>query len=55
MKFSGEVGNGPINKGLNFGSDPDTDTDSDRDTGKTCFDGGMHCPTASSLNRVHAC
>ena len=23
MKFSGEVGNGPVNKCLNFGSDPD--------------------------------
>jgi len=23
MKFSGKVGNGPVNKGLNFGGDPD--------------------------------
>jgi len=23
MKFSGEVGNGPMNKRLNFGGDPD--------------------------------
>jgi len=23
MKFSGKVGNGPMNKGLNFGGDPD--------------------------------
>ena len=25
MKFSGKVGNGPMNKWLNFGGDPDTD------------------------------
>jgi len=23
MKFSGKVGSGPVNKGLNFGGDPD--------------------------------
>jgi len=23
MKFSGKVGNGPVNKRLNFGGDPD--------------------------------
>jgi len=23
MKFSGKVGNGPVNKSLNFGGDPD--------------------------------
>jgi len=23
MEFSGKVGNGPMNKGLNFGGDPD--------------------------------
>ena len=32
-----EVGNGPVNKRLNFGSDPC------RDTGKTCLGGGMQC------------
>jgi len=31
MKFSGMVGNGPVNKWLNFGGDPD------RDTGRTCL------------------
>jgi len=38
-------------------SDPDTDPDTDpnpdpypyRDTGKTCFGGGMHCSIASSV------
>jgi len=25
MKFSEKVGNGPVNKRLNFGGDPDTD------------------------------
>jgi len=44
MKFSGKVGNGPLNKCLNFGGNPDLD----RDTGKACLDGGMHCPSASS-------
>jgi len=61
-KFSGKVTNGPLNKWLNFGGDPDhgsgyTDPDMDpdpnpdsyRDTGKTCLCGGMHCPSASSL------
>jgi len=33
MKFSGTVGNGPLNKLLNFGAEPDH--------------GGMHCPNAS--------
>ena len=53
MKFSGKVGNGPMNKSLNFGGDPDhrsgTDPDPYRDTGKTCLGGGMHCPCDSSL------
>ena len=53
MKFSGKVGNGPLNKRINFGGDPrdpDTDLDPDpyHDTGKTCLGGGMHCPAASS-------
>jgi len=44
MKFSGKVGNGPMDKRLNFGGDPDPY----RDTGKVCLGGGMHCPSASS-------
>jgi len=40
MKFAAKVGNGPTNKRLNFGGDPDPY----RDTGKTCLGGGMHCP-----------
>jgi len=43
MKFSGKVGDGTLNKWLNFGGNPD------RDTVKTCLGGGMHCPSASSL------
>ena len=43
MKFSGKVGNGPVNKRLNFGGDRD------RDTGETCLGRGLHCPSASSL------
>jgi len=32
----------------------DVDPDPDRDTGKTCLDGGMHCPSDSSrLCNVH--
>ena len=47
MKFSGKVGNGPVNKRLNVaGRNPDQDPY--RDTGKTCLGGGMHCPSASS-------
>ena len=38
MKFSGKVGNEPINKRLNFGGDPDPY----RDTGKTCLGGGNY-------------
>jgi len=56
MKFSVKVGNGPMNRRLNFDGDPDTDPYTDpypypdpyRDTGKTCLGGGMHCPSASS-------
>jgi len=35
MKFLGKVGNGPMNKQLNFGDDPvtDPDMDLDRDNG----------------------
>ena len=49
MKFSGTVGDGPVNKRLNFGGDPrhrftDPDTDLYRDTGKTCLGGAMLVP-----------
>ena len=37
MKFSLRVGNGPVNKLLNFGGN--------RDTGKTCLGRGMYCPS----------
>jgi len=51
MKFSGKVGNGPLNIRLNFGGDPEPDTDPDpdsyRDTGNTCLGGDMFCPSAS--------
>ena len=51
-KLEGKVGNGPTNKLLNFGGDPDTnpdtDPDPDRDIGKTCPGRGMHCSSASS-------
>ena len=53
MKFSGKVGNWPVNNRLNFGGDLDSDLDMDLDpdcnTGKTCIGGGMHCPSASSF------
>ena len=54
MEFSREVGNGPMNKLLNFGGDPDrithpdTDPDPYRDTGKTCLGGSMHFTGGSS-------
>ena len=79
MKFSEKVGDGPVNKQLNFGGDPDYRLDtgivfrirhyweirkidnghksavhtdsSDGGTDKTCFGGGMHCPSASSYGR----
>jgi len=44
--FLEKVGNGPMNKWLNFGGNPDHDLY--RDTGKTCLGRGMHCPSASS-------
>ena len=44
MKFSGKMGNGPMNKLLNLGGDPFHGPD----TGKTCLGGGVHCPSASS-------
>ena len=46
MKFSGT--NSYISVAIRI-TDPDTDPDTDRDTGKTCLGGGMHCPSASSL------
>ena len=46
MKFSGKVGNGPLNKWLKFGNDPDLYCD----TGNTCLGGDMHCVSASSLS-----
>jgi len=53
MKFSRKVGNGSINKWLNFLAIRIKDTDMDPDpylnTGKTCLGGGMHCSSASSL------
>jgi len=49
MEFSGKVGDGPMNKWLNFGAiwitDPDPDTY--RDTGGD----GMHCPSASNCRQ----
>jgi len=36
MKFSGKIGNGPVNKWLNFGGDD-------------CLGGGMHYPNASGF------
>jgi len=80
MKFSGKVGNGPVNKWLNVGGDPDhrldtgivyrirhyweirkvvnehksaAHTDSPDGTSNTCLGGGMHCPSASSLQHCH--
>jgi len=50
MKFSGKVGNRPMNKWLNFGGDPDLDLY--HDTGKTCLGGRMHCPSASSFKMI---
>jgi len=44
MKFPGKVRNGPVNKCLNFGGDPDTDPDPYRGTAETCLGGAMHCP-----------
>jgi len=53
MKFSGKVGNGTMSKSLNFGGDPGYRSDPNpyHNTGKTCLDGGMHCPRASIVPR----
>jgi len=48
MKFSGKVGNWPMNKLLNPDGDPNPDPY--RDSGKTCHGGGMHCPSPSSFS-----
>jgi len=51
VKFSGKVGNGPMNKRLNFGGD----SVPDRDTVKTCLGGDMHCcPSASRITECLA-
>jgi len=42
----GNIGNGPMNKLLNFGGD--LDQYPYHDTGKTCLGGGMHCPSTTS-------
>jgi len=46
-----------MNKQLNFGGDPRhgsvPDPDPNRDTGKTCFSGGMHCPSAYMNMHLH--
>ena len=42
-------GNEPMNIWLDFDGDPD------HDTGKTCLDGGMHCPSASTYARFLQC
>ena len=61
MKFSPKVGNGPMNKRLNFSGDLDQrsgsgsgswirmDAQPNHDTGKMCLGGGTHCPIASSV------
>jgi len=63
-KFSGKVGNGPVNNGLNFGGDPGHGSGSGygyrsrfwsvsvRDTDKKCLSGGVHCPGASPVATV---
>jgi len=49
MKFPEKVGNGPMNKRLNFGGDPDHGSGyGNRNTSNTCLGGGMLCPIASS-------
>jgi len=48
MNFSGKVGNGPMNKKLNFGGNSDLC----RDTGETWLGRGTHCPSASSSTAV---
>jgi len=53
MKFSGKVGNGPMNKRLNFCGDLDPDPDPYGDTGTTCLGGGMNCASASSSECVY--
>ena len=47
MKVSWKVGNGPLNKWLNFGAD--SDPDPYLDTATTCLGGGMQCPSSFSF------
>jgi len=47
MKFSGKVGNGPMNKWLNFGGDPNNESGYGSKS-KTCIGGGMHYLSSSS-------
>jgi len=57
MKFSVKVGNGPLNKRLNFGGDPNHRSGyaSGSRHCKTCLGGGMYCPSASSLKMCSMC
>ena len=56
MKFLEKVGNGPLNKWLNFRADPiQGSADPYRDTGKTCLGAGMHCPSPSSSESTQNC
>jgi len=49
MKFSGKIGNGPMNKWLHFGGDPDHRLDIYRD----CFpDSSLLGDTESGINRL---
>ena len=48
MKFLGKIGNGPMNKRLNFRGDPVTDPDPYRDTGKTCFGESIYALSGAS-------
>jgi len=51
MKFSGKVGNRPMNKWLNFGGDPDTDNmdpDPYFDTMSNWQKYAVHRPSASN-------
>jgi len=49
MKFSGQVGNGPMKKIIKLAAIriADPNLQPYRDTDETCLGGGMHYPTAS--------
>jgi len=50
IEISGKVGNGPMNKSLNFGGDLDQGSGYGSGyTGKMCLGRGMHCPSAFLL------